>query len=66
MNTKLGTEANNDFEKDFFTLMSNSVFRKAMENVKTHRDIKLVQQIKEEISQRQNLIIMQQNTFQIN
>ena len=42
MNTKLRTKAKNDCEKDFFKLMNNSVFRKTMETVKRHRDIRLV------------------------
>ena len=56
MNYRLRTEANNDFETDFFKLMNNSVFGKTMANVRKHQDIRFVT-----TDERRNYIVSEQN-----
>ena len=61
MNTELRKVAKIDFEKDFFKLMNNSVFGKMMENIRKHRDIKLIT-----MDQKRSKLVSEPNYHTIN
>ena len=56
MNTDLRKKAKNDFEKHFFKLMNNVIFGKTTENVRKHRDTKLVT-----TERRRNYLVSERN-----
>ena len=41
-NTNVSMKAANDLDKDYYKLLNNSFYGKTMENVRNHRDIRLV------------------------
>ena len=49
-NTKLRMEAKNNFEKDFFKLMINSVFGKTIENLRKRQNVRIVDKRKKALS----------------
>ena len=61
MNTELRKLAEDDFEKDLFKVMNNTVFAKTMENIRKHRDIKLVTTDK-----KRNKLVSESNYHTIN
>ena len=61
MNTESRKLAKDDFEKDLFKLMNNAVFGKTMENIRKHRDIKLVT-----IDKKRNKLVSEPNYHTIN
>ena len=61
MNTELRKLAKDDFEKDLFKLMNNAVFGKTMENIRKHRDIKIIT-----VDKKRNKLVSEPNYHTIN
>ena len=62
-NTKKRMNAANDFGKDFFKLMTNSVYGKAMENLRKRINVTLVNNEKEFLKYTSRLAYITHKTF---
>ena len=58
INTRRRQKVKNNFEKDFLKLINNAVFRKPVENVRKHRNIKLVT-----TERRRNYLVSEPNYY---
>ena len=65
LNTRLRAAAKNEFEKDFFKLINNSVSGKTMENIRNDKDMKLVtiEQMHQKYAMKPNLVIHFPNIY---
>lgn len=63
LNTRLRAAASNDFEKDLYKLLNNSVFGKTMENKRARRDIQLMNPAGKKFSKWSNCVSFKGRTI---
>jgi hypothetical protein len=62
-NTNLRSKAKNDFEKDFYKLLNNSIYGKTLQNVMKHIEIKFVSKYDNKITRQLNIETLSSNPF---